>query len=303
MMATQDTKKQKTLLGQANNGLVLLFAANMILFVVMHMLSIIYQLSDIPLEQFYSQVLNHFVLPASASAFAAEPWTLFTHMFTHYGFWHLLSSMVWLWFFGYLMQDMIGNNKLIPVYLYGGITAAVVYLLATNLVPAASAAENMLGAGAPVMAIAIAITMLTPDYRYFPMINGGIPLWVITVIYVLIDFSTMGKGNTALAAAHITAAVTGFLFARQLRRGHDWSAWMNRLVDWLNDLFNPEKKFSGRSQKEKLYYQAGRKPFEKTPNITQQKLDAILEKIHRHGYDHLTAEEKEFLERASKEDL
>ncbi|NCI45100.1 rhomboid family intramembrane serine protease [Sediminibacterium soli] len=301
MVTSASPRKKKTLLGQPNNGLVLLFAANMIMFVIIHMVSVIYQLSDIPMEQFHRQVLNWLVLPASAEAFAARPWTLLTHLFTHFGFWHLVSSMVWLWFFGYLLQDMIGNNKLIPVYLYGAVAGALVFLLTANLVPGSNSADSVMGAGAAVMAIAIAITVIAPDYRFFPMINGGIPLWVITVVYVLIDFSTMGKGNIAIAASHTGAAATGFLFARQLRKGRDWSLWMNRLTDWLNDLFNPEKKSGG--QKNRLYYRADRKPFEKTANITQQRLDTILEKIHRHGYDQLTDEEKAFLERASREDL
>lgn len=301
MVSSPYRQKQKTLLGQGNNSLVLLFALNMILFVILHTVSIIYQLSDIPMERFFEQVLNWLVLPAAPETVAARPWTVFSHMFTQYGFLNLAGSMIWLWFFGYLLQDMLGNNKVIPVYLYGGITGAVCYLLATAFVPGASqAAGSMMGAGAAVMAIAIAITVITPDYRFFPMISGGIPLWVITIIYVLIDFSSMGNGNIPVAAAHIGAAAIGFLFARELRKGNDWSAWMNNFADWLNDLFNPEKKHAVNGPKEKLHYKAERQPFEIKANITQQRLDSILEKIHSHGYDQLTEEEKEFLQRASR---
>jgi uncharacterized protein YaaR (DUF327 family) len=88
-----------------------------------------------------------------------------------------------------------------------------------------------------------------------------------------------------------------------LKKGKDWSGWMNSLVDWLNDLFNPEKKHTRPSQKEKLFYRSDRSPFEKKSNVTQQKLDAILDKINQQGYHLLTEEEKEFLKRASKEEL
>ena len=159
-----------------------------------------------------------------------------------------------------------------------------------------------MGAGAAVMAIAIATTTLAPDYRIFPMINGGIPLWVITLVYVAIDFATLTGFNAGIAVAHLGAGVTGFFFIRQLRRGQDWSRWMNRLVDWLDDLFNPEKKHAAKTGEGKLFYKSDRKPFTKTSNLSQQRIDAILDKINQHGYELLTDEEKEFLERASKEE-
>ena len=55
--------------------------------------------------------------------------------------------------------------------------------------------------------------------------------------------------------------------------------------------------------KEKHFYRADKKPFEKVSNVTQQKLDAILDKINQEGYELLTEEEKAFLKRASKEDI
>jgi membrane associated rhomboid family serine protease len=302
-MSTSSYKKRpKILLGQDNNSLVLLFAANMIIFVSLHILSMIYQLSDIPMDLFESQVLNWFSLPPAPDVLATRPWTVLLHMFTHYGFWHLVSSMLWLWFFGYNLQDLAGNNKLIPVYLYGGLTGALFFVLVSNFIPGLPSVPLM-GASAAVMAVAIAITTLTPDFRFFPLINGGIPLWVITLIFVAIDFATLGKGNTAVAISHLSAGVIGFLFTWQLKRGNDWGAWMNRFVNWVNGLFNPEKKQGAASRKDRLHYQSTRQPFEKRSKITQQKLDAILEKIHLHGYDQLTGEEKEFLQRASEEEI
>ena len=113
----------------------------------------------------------------------------------------------------------------------------------------------------------------------------------------------MGRGNAGIGSAHLAAGAIGFLFVKQLRRGIDWSAWMNNLVDWLNDLFNPEKKHQRTNQKETLYYQTDRKPNEKITKGTKQRLDALLEKINQQGYQVLTDEETEFLKRASQEEL
>ena len=160
-----------------------------------------------------------------------------------------------------------------------------------------------MGGGAAVMAVAVATTSLAPDYRLFPMINGGIPLWVLTLIFVAIDYTTTAGSSSGYAIAHLAGGAIGFIFVRQLRRGNDWSDWMNNLVDWIDDLFNPEKKQLQKSDKDRLFYKTTTEPFQKKTNLTQQRLDEILDKIHDQGYHMLTDEEKEFLKRASKEEL
>lgn len=295
------------LLGQDNNALVFLFAVISLTFVLINFIKIIYFLSDIPEAFFYKQVLNWFTMPASFDTLASRPWTILTYMFTHNSIWHLISSCLWLWCFGYILQDLTGNNQLIPLYLYGGFAGAVIFLLANNFVPVLEknieATQPLIGAGASVMAIAVATTTLAPDYRIFPLINGGIPLWVLTLIFVAIDFATLATGNAGIGAGHLAGGAIGYFYVRQLRRGSDWGAWMVKLMNWLDDLFSPEKKHAKKSSREKLHYRAEKKPFEKTPNVTQQKLDAILDKINQQGYQFLTDEEKEFLKKASQEEL
>lgn len=97
--------------------------------------------------------------------------------------------------------------------------------------------------------------------------------------------------------------VTGFLFAYQLERGRDGGRWMVDFANWLNDLFNPEKKYREKPAMQQRYYKSIRKPFEITPRITQQKIDEILDKINQQGYDSLSEEERDLLKKASQEDL
>ena len=298
---------RRILLGQDNNALVFLFAVNTLVFVLLNFINIIYYLSDIPAEFFSKQIMNWFTLPASTDILVSRPWTILVYMFTHMGVWHLLSSMLWLWCFGFILQDLTGNRNLIPIYIYGGLAGALVFFGTNNLVPVLynhiATTPPMIGAGPAIMAVAVATTTLAPDYRMFPMINGGIPLWVLTLVFVAIDFATLASGNGGSSFAHLAAGLVGYLYILQLRKGKDWGAWMISLVNWLDDLFSPEKKHKKSSSKDKLYYQAEKKPFEKVSNVTQQRLDAILDKINQEGYQFLTDEEKEFLKRASREEL
>lgn len=295
------------LLGQDNNALVFLFAVNSLVFLLINFIRIIYFLSDIPLEFFNKQILDWFTLSPVPEIFFSRPWTLFTAMFTHLSIWQLISTLLWLWAFGYILQDLAGNSKLLPIYLYGGFAGAIVFLLSNNLFPVLErnilTTPSMMGGGAAVMAVALATTTLAPDYRLFPMINGGIPLWVLTLVFVAIDFATLSGGNAGIGAAHLSGGAMGFFFIKQLQKGRDWSAWMIGLVEWFDNLFNPEKKNNQLKQQEKHFYRVNRKPYEKIATVTQQKLDAILDKINQHGYAFLTEEEKEFLNRASDQDL
>ncbi len=299
-------QKRIPLLGQENNALTWLIIINATVFILLNFLNIVYFFTDMQ-GLFADQVLKWFTLPASLDKLATRPWTIFSYMFTHMGPWQLISSLLWLWGFGYILQDLAGNQKLIPIYLYGGFIGALFFLLVNNIFPVlirnTSFTPDMIGAGSSLMAIAVATTTLAPDYRIFPLINGGIPLWVLALLFVAIDFALIASAGAGVAVAHLSGAALGFVYVRQLRNGNDWGAWMISFHQWLDDLFNPEKKNVLKKEKDRLFYKSNSKPYQKTPNITQQKLDDILDKINQQGYHLLTDEEKEFLKRASKEEL
>lgn len=302
MSVREQNRRNSIVLGQDNNALTWLIIINAVVFVSLLFIKVIYQVSNGDTQAFQQQIIGTVSLPGNASTFFYRPWTIISYMFSHDSIWYLVSSLLWLWCFGYILQDLAGNSKLFPLYFYGGLVGGVSFLISANFIP--SLAQHIqtvstMGAAASVMAVAVATTVLAPNYRIFPMLNGGIPLWVITLVFIAIDFGTIGITNGAVAIAHITSGLTGFLFVLQLRRGHDWGAWMMQLANWVNDIFNPEKKHG----KDPYYYKATRRPYEKTPHVTQQKIDELLDKINQQGYHFLTDDEKEFLRKASNEDF
>jgi membrane associated rhomboid family serine protease len=301
---------QRISLGPKNNALITLVVINLVLFVIFAFIKVLYffRYSDnnAALAFYYENVLDWFTLPAEGSKLLTRPWTIITHMFMHDGVWHVLANMLWLGLFGFILQSLTGTRKLIPVFLYGGLAGAASFLLSFNFLPglkAGLAASSLLGASAGVMAVAIVTTMLAPGYRILPMIYGGIPLWVITVLFLIIDLATIPVNNAGGHIAHLAGALAGFLFIVSLRRGYDWSNWMNNFFNWVNDLFNPDKPKRGKRVKDQLFYKSSSPPYKKTPHITQQRIDEILDKINQKGYKSLTEEEKEMLKQASKEDI
>lgn len=301
----RDYKQTKFTDNLQNNSVVMLITLILVVFVLFQFISVFYFFS-FPKGQsetkFINDIYNNLAIPGTFSEFIRKPWTLITYMFYHHGIWHIIGNMLWLWMFGYIFHDLTGNKKIIPLFFYGALGGAIAFLLMYNFIPTLRADNaNMVGASAGIMAIVVATTMLAPDYRLFPFINNGIPLWVITVLYLIIDLALIPVGNTGGHIAHLAGGLTGFLFIFFMRKGFDWSMGINRFFDWVNNLFNPER--SKNKIKDELFYKKGPQPFSKTPNLTQQRIDAILDKINQNGFNSLTQEEKDLLKKASKEDL
>ncbi|MEO5684032.1 MAG: rhomboid family intramembrane serine protease [Chitinophagaceae bacterium] len=305
-MTVKEEKTNKILLGQGNNSLVMLFAINSLVFVILKFILVIYQMSDLNTDAFYTNIFNWFILPADISKLGGRPWAIITSMFTHDSIWAVLPAMFWLWVFGYVLQDLTGNKRLIPIYIYGGLAGAVFYVLTYNLVPALQPgipAAALFGSNAALMAVAVATTTVKPDYRFFPMINGGIPLWIVTLAFVIVDIASIRLGDPAKYMAHVAGAATGFMFIFQLRKGRDWSVGMNQFFDWFNNLFSPAVKNKSKNTRDEFFYKVhGAHPYKRIPNVTQKRIDEILDKISMEGYHLLTDEEKDILRRASSED-
>lgn len=304
MTVREEKSRRRISLGEDGNSLVKLIIFNAVIFAILKFILLIYKISDFNLTAYYINIFNWFTLPDSVGKLATRPWVVVTHMFTHDGLFNFIGNMLWLWSFGYILQELTGNKKMVPIYLYGGFAGAFFYVLFHSVFPGMSSASyGLLGANASVMAIAVATTTVAPDYRIFPMINGGIPLWVLTLIYAVLDFGFLQPHDMGVYVAHFAGACMGFLFIYQLRKGSDWSEWMNAFFSWVENLFDPDKKKNALKTKEEFFYKVkDSQPFKKTPNVTQKRIDDILDKINQKGYHFLTDEEKDILKRAAKGD-
>ncbi len=306
MSVAEEKRSSKVFLGQDNNALVMLFAINALAFVILKFIHIVYQMSDLNPDAFYPNVFNWFILPVDIHQLGTRPWTLITSMFTHDDIMSVLPAMGWLWVFGYVLQDLTGNRKLVPIYIYGGIAGSLVYIASYYIIPRLQPGlpgATLFGSNAAIMAVAIATTTVKPDYRFFPMINGGLPLWAVTLVFLVVDLASVPVKDPAKYLAHLAGGGIGFIFIYQMRKGYDWSVWMNSFFDWVNNLFNPGKREKERNIKDEFFYKVhGSNPYKRIPNVTQKRIDGILDKINREGYHFLTDEEKDILRRASNED-
>lgn len=304
MGVLEQTKSKKIFLGADNDPLVRIIVINVLITTILFFIRGVYQISKINITDYQTHVVDWLILPAAFMKTIERPWTLLTFMFTHADIWKLIANMLWLWAFGFIMQSMYGGRKLVPLYIYGGLAGALFFLATNLLLNNGSGNASMYGANASVMAIATGITVAVPGYRIFPMLNGGIPLWILTLIYAVINLTGLGHNDPAAYAAQVGGAGMGFLYISLLNRGKDIGEWMVNLYDWFFNLFNPDRQLKKNKVKENIFYDThGKQPFKKKPNLNQQRIDEILDKINQAGFNSLSSEEKELLRRAGEEDI
>ncbi len=237
-------------------------------------------------------------VPASLNSLILRPWTIITYMFVHKDIWHILFNMLWLYWFGKIFLEYLDQRKLVAVYLLGGICGSLLYILSFNIFPAFEGVVGesvAIGASASVLAVVVAISAYVPDYSVQLFLFGRVKIkYLALAIFVftsVMDFSVNSGGKLA----HIGGALFGYFYTLNLRKGRDAGKYINSLIDSLVTLFKPGKKMKVTYRKPANEYDYNKIKAEK-----QTKVNAILDKISKGGYDSLTKEEKETLFRESQ---
>ncbi len=215
-------------------------------------------------------------------------WTPLTYMFMHAGIFHILFNMLWLYWFGQIFEEYLGNKRTIGLYLLGGFAGAVLFVASFNIFPFfthvnAAVGATVVGASASVMAVMVATATLLPDYTISLMFIGPVKLKWLVLFFIVIDFLGIVGPNAGGEIAHLGGGLIGFIYVKQLQKGHDW-------ITSLTGIFKPKSKLKVVAKNNSGYSKG---------QPRQEEIDAILDKISRSGYDSLTRQEKEILFRAS----
>lgn len=292
----------KNAFSKYNNAHIQLILINVMMFVLFGVIKVILEVSQF--DTLWASIHDQFAIPARFSEYIVRPWTLFTYMFMHdlSGILHILFNMLVLYWFGRLFVEYLGSDKLIALYLLGGIAGGVLYLLLYNTIPFYIERPSiMVGASAAVLAVVVAVATLLPNYTFFLLFLGPVRIKYIAAFYVFISFLGSVGPNAGGNVAHLGGALLGYVYMKQLQSGINWGGWITMTIEWFKDLFKakPRVKVSYRKESgsssafSNIKAQPGGKP-------SQDELDAILDKISAGGYESLTKEEKEKLFNASK---
>ncbi len=244
----------------------------------------------------FDEFVHWLAMPVNPAILLFKPWTLLTHLFLQIEIGHLFFNMLTLYWFGKIYQEYLGNTKLLPTYIFGGITGGLLSILAFYFLPNVDGYN--LGASAGVLAVVVATATLLPDYTISLIFIGPVRLKYIALVLVGIDLISIANNDHTAHIAHIGGAIYGYFYIRQLQKGTDWSNGFNNLMEKINSLFKPKPKIMVVHKKARPLTDEEFSDYKKNKQVV---VDRILDKISKSGYESLSKEEKEILFKISKE--
>ena len=283
-----------------NNAHVQLIIINIAVFLVLAVVLVFSRAFQVP--DIFNVIHDQLAIPAPIREFLQKPWTLITYAFVHdlSGVFHILFNMLVFYWFGKLFVEYLGSDKLVALYFLGALAGGLAYLLVYNTIPfyieRIGSFNGMVGASAAIYAIVVATATLIPDYTFFLLFLGPVRIKYIAGFYIVVSFLGSVGENAGGNVAHLGGALMGFIYIKQLQAGVNWGSWVTATLDWFKGLFTAKPKVKVTYRKQ---YSEAQKPKAKS-SISQDEIDAILDKISDGGYESLTKEEKEKLFNASK---
>ena len=290
-----------------NNTLVQLILVNTVVFLVLLLTRVGLTMAQ-NLDTYYF-IREQLMIPGEFSAFLHKPWTIITYFFTQEDIFHILYNMLFLYWFGRLVDEYLGNRRLVGLYFMGGLAGGVLYLIMYNFVPyfqTTADTARMLGASAAAFSVAIGAATLLPNYTFHLLFLGPVRIKYIVFFFIILSVAQSAGMNAGGNLAHLGGAVMGFFYVKLLQHGTDLGRPLYWIVDGWSNLLKPKpavkvsyRQRSSANTQVSPFASASSSPSSvSTPD--QDEVDMILDKISRSGYESLTREEKQKLFRASQ---
>jgi membrane associated rhomboid family serine protease len=305
------------------NAIVKLAMINIAIYLIVNLVSVPIFLSGIKYQLYLEFLQEWLYLPSDPLKLLTRPWTLISYQFMHSGLWHLVFNMLVLWGFGRITNDLIHNSKIVPIYLMSGFAGALFFMVSFNVFPVFSrfGSVPMVGASASVMGMLLSAATLNPKGNIRLILIGNVQLQYVAMVLVLIDLISISPNNPGGHIAHLGGAAMGWFYIYLLRRGREIGQPIIFLGKTFQNIFSksPKKPSPKRQAKMVVYkkthssaaqdpenkndaYKSFSRNFaQKYRNLSPEEcIDAILDRINRDGYEALTEEEKDFLQKSSK---
>jgi membrane associated rhomboid family serine protease len=218
-------------------------------------------------------------------------WQIFTYMFVHSGWMHIIFNMLTLWFFGGELELYWGTRRFVQYYLISGIGAGVFIALLNFYIsmknPGAAGIPTV-GASGALFALLLAFGMIWPNREVLLFFVIPVKVKYVVIVFGLISFfsslnTLSGKEETISHIGHLGGMITGFILFQLYRIRKPVRKKGNLLSRLL-------RKF--RNQRKQQVINARIR--------AKETIDRLLDKIAREGMASLTADEKRDLDWARK---
>lgn len=290
-MAQPDLKYQYSRLNIAEK----LIAINVVVFIINALVPFLLGLSS-------NVIVQWFELPNDIVGIAFQPWSIVTYSFFHGGIGHLFWNMLLIYFVGRIFLNLFNAKRFLNVYILGVILGGLFFVLSYNIFPAFfNTNVYLIGASAGASAVLIFVCTYLPNQEV-RVIFFNVKLWMVGALVVLSDLVQLPISNSGGHLAHLGGAFLGYLYASQLAKGNDIGSGFSKFMDSIANLFKKEKKAPLKTvYKNKRTSNSTSSAADYDKKTHQKKIDAILDKISKSGYESLSKAEKDFLFKAGKE--
>lgn len=263
---------------------------NVIFFIVPYFLNTLLFLFNIPSESY----LEWFILSPELNKLIFRPWTIITYSFIHEGFFHLFWNMLLLFYISRMILNLFSSKVLINVYFLGIISGGLIFLCSYSLFPVFKGNfSSMGGSSAGVMSAIIFMCAYSPE-KEIRFLFFNLKLKYVGILFFVFDIIQIPYGNSGGHLAHVGGAVLGFFYAINLLNGRDIGFSFEKIWEFFfvkKNLDSSRKSFQNKTVKSDKFFDKEK----------QRKVDAILDKINKSGYESLSKDEKDFLLRYGKE--
>lgn len=280
-----------------------LIFVNAIFFLLIGLFTVIANLAGA--EEFKLLAQDIFTLQTDFSDFIYKPWGLFTSIFSHFGLLHFAFNMLMLYFSGSIFQHFFSGQRLLAIYILGGIAGGIFEILAHTVMPGlADQPTVVVGASGSIMAIFICLAFYKPN---IPISLFGIfqmPIIYLGIFFLVIDFISLGMDDGTAHFAHLGGAIIGMVAAQRPHSLNNFVYSFERFLERIGKFFSS---FRNRSTVRVSYKnrQDPRKMKDEDFNVDkkkrQEQVNQILDKISKSGYESLSKAEKEFLFKQTKQ--
>lgn len=245
-----------------------------------------------------SDWIVNFGIMKGAAVLHGQLWRLLTATYMHIGLTHLFINMLFLYFLGPALERVWGRRQFLLVYTLAGI-AGNVLLTAASLVGFISPLQYGLGASGSVLALLGAAAVLFPEAEVYVYFLFPVRIRTCVIFYtVYYAYNVWQKGSNyggdlchlaGLAVGVWWAYSGGFSLSGRHRTKIDPSSAVRHLASVLG---GPPTGSAAGARHPNIA------PEQRHPDA--EAIDRILAKIHEHGVDSLTPDEKNVLAEASR---
>jgi len=186
----------KNAFSRGNNAHIQLILINLVVFLVLIISNVFLDL--LMGTKAFDFVITQLAMPSNINKFIVKPWTLVTYMFVHIGFFHILFNMLFLYWFGKLIQEYLGSARVVSLYVIGGMAGGIMYILLYNIMGFyADRVDSsiLFGASAGVFAVVVGAATLMPNHAFFLLFIGAVKIKYIALFYVILSFTQITGSN------------------------------------------------------------------------------------------------------------